>query len=45
VGVLHQGFFERKVLDMANAILFAILFVLTIGGMLLVITWALNSVR
>jgi hypothetical protein len=33
------------VLDMANAILFAILFVLTIGGMLVVITWALNSVR
>lgn len=33
------------VLDMANTILFAILFVLSIGGMLLVITWALNSVR
>lgn len=31
--------------NMANAILFAILFVLSIGGMLLVITWALNSLR
>lgn len=30
---------------MTNAMLFTILFVLVIGGMLLVITWALNTVR
>lgn len=30
---------------MDNAILFVILFFLTIGGMLLVITWALKSVH